>query len=459
VANLAGSSKLLRAMNCSAALALLFERGRLTRGELRDATGLAKPTVSDAMRRLVEENLAVVAGQTRGGPGPNADIYAVNPDAAHVVAVSVREGVSGAHLAAARCDLAGTVRAALDRSVDLRGDAGVEVVAAAVAELGRGVPGRLAQVRLGVAGAVDRSARVIHRVDLPGFGQPGLLDALADRLGVPLEVDNDVNLATVAERTRGCARGVAGFALLWLGEGVGLGIDLGTALLRGAHGAAGEIGYLPLPPAWAATGADGADLRDLLGGPAVRALAAEHLGARTRSGRTGGIRPAVAMVAGTSAGSSAGRQTARTAGTGARASGPAARASGPAARPVGPAPRSAVAATRAATRTNAKPVGPDVLDTALADDAFLASLADRIALAVAAAVTVLDPGLLVLAGPVARAGGAPLRDAVVAALARTVPLDVTVELTTVDDDPVVVGGLDAALAAVREGLVTALRTL
>src|SRR5690242_4494713 len=142
-------------MNCSAALALLFERGRLTRGELREATGLSKPTVSDAMRRLVDDDLAVVAGQTRGGPGPSADIYAVNPDAAHVAAVSVREGVAGPTLAAARCDLTGTVRASLDRPVDLRGDTGVSVVVAAVEELGRGVTGRLAQVRLGVAGAVD----------------------------------------------------------------------------------------------------------------------------------------------------------------------------------------------------------------------------------------------------------------------------------------------------------------
>ena len=55
VVNLAGSSKLLRAMNSSAALSLLFERGRLTRGELREATGLSKPTVSDALRRLVDD--------------------------------------------------------------------------------------------------------------------------------------------------------------------------------------------------------------------------------------------------------------------------------------------------------------------------------------------------------------------------------------------------------------------
>lgn len=374
-------------MNSGAALSLLFERGRLTRGEVREATGLSKPTVSDAMRRLVEADLAIVDGHVIGGPGPNAEIYAINPDAAHVVAVSVREGADGPSVDAARCDLSGAVRATLHRPAPLRGGDPVRLVETVIRDLGKGLPGRLSQVQLGVAGSVDPTTRTIHHVDLPGFDAPGLVDALADRVGVPVDLDNDVNLATVAERRQGVAQGVDGFVLLWLGEGIGLGIDLGGTLLRGARGGAGEIGYVPLgldprPVRGRSDSRRAAqprpDLQSLVGGIAVRALAREY-----------GHSDATVY-------------------------------------PADPAP------------------------------GFVAALADRVAVALALVVAVLDPPLLVLAGPVGRAGGAELRDAVVAALARTAPLDVTVEVTTVESDPVVAGALHAALTTTRNRLLATL---
>ena len=61
--------------------------------------------------------------------------------------------------------------------------------------------------------------------------------------------ENDVNLAAIAEAHSGAARGVDDFALVWIGRGVGLAVVLGGKLHRGAAGAAGEIGYLPVPGA------------------------------------------------------------------------------------------------------------------------------------------------------------------------------------------------------------------
>src|SRR5205085_8751068 len=87
MAHVGGSSKLLRAMNDAAALSHVLERGPLTRGELRDLTGLSKPTISEALRRLTEARLVSVVGYVSAGPGPNAEVYAVNPDAAYAVAL------------------------------------------------------------------------------------------------------------------------------------------------------------------------------------------------------------------------------------------------------------------------------------------------------------------------------------------------------------------------------------
>src|SRR3954471_6823643 len=135
VTRLAGSSKLLRAMNESAALAHLLNPGMLTRADLRKLTALSTPTISEVLRRLTDAGLVDVVGHNSGRPGPNAEIYAANPHAAYAAAVSVREnGASGApSVVAAICDLTGTVRGRIESQVDfLRTDpktAMVEVIA------------------------------------------------------------------------------------------------------------------------------------------------------------------------------------------------------------------------------------------------------------------------------------------------------------------------------------------
>ncbi|WP_433722784.1 ROK family protein [Actinoplanes sp. CA-051413] len=388
---LAGSSKLLRAMNESAALAHLLEPGRLTRADLRRLTALSTPTISEVLRRLTDAGLVTVVGYNSGRPGPNAEIYAANPDAAYAAAVSVRDiGASGApSVEAALCDLTGAVRARIATPVDFLQTDPRTALVDVVAELSSaaGVPAdRVHHVQLGVPGSYDVGAATIRHVDVPGLGRAGLVPEIAAALGTHVGVDNDVNLAAVAERRRGVAREVDGFALLWLGqEGLGLAIDIAGTLIRGARGGAGEIGYMPLysPDSTHRK----VDLQDLFGGAAILALGQDH-------GVSGGT------------------------------------------------PYEIVAAAAAA---------PD------ASGEFFTHLADRIAVGLAAVIAVLDPSLVVLAGPVAQAGGQTLLTAVKGALRRAAPLESTIAVTTIDDDAVLLGALDAGLTAVREALIASIR--
>jgi predicted NBD/HSP70 family sugar kinase len=391
VPRLAGSSKLLRAMNESAALAHLLDPGMLTRADLRRLTRLSTPTISEVLRRLTDAGLVTVVGYNSGRPGPNAEIYAADPDAAYAAAVSVRDiGASGApSVVAALCDLTGAVRARIAYPADfLHTDpktALVDVVAELVREAGVRAD-RVRHVQLGVAGSYDTRAETIRHVDVPGFGRPGLVPEIAAALGTHVGVDNDVNLAAVAERRRGVAREVDGFALLWLGqEGLGLAIDIAGTLIRGARGGAGEIGYMPLYSPDSAHRK--VDLQDLFGGAAIVDLGREH--------GVSGATP-YEIVAGAAA-------------------------------------------------------DPD------ASGEFLTRLADRIAVGLAAVIAVLDPSLVVLAGPVAQAGGQTLLAAVRSALLRAAPLESTIAVTTIDDDAVLLGALDAGLGAVREALITSIR--
>jgi predicted NBD/HSP70 family sugar kinase/DNA-binding transcriptional ArsR family regulator len=301
VPRLAGSSKLLRAMNESAALAHLLERGQLTRNDLRELTGLSKPTISEALRRLTDAGLASVVGHVSAGPGPNAEVYAANPDAAYAVAMSVRDSavVAVTSLEAAVCDLTGTVRGRVESDVDFVSTDPVAAVCNTFKDVCErsGVPaGRVGHVQIGVAGSYNAGSDTIHYVDVPGWSRPGLIGELRERLSTEVGVDNDVNLAAIAERSHGVATDVDGFALLWLGEsGLGLAIDLGGTLLRGARGGAGEIGYMPL---FTPEGQNRKiDFHDLVGGENVLALAHDH----GFGGRTPGEAVAAAVAAGSEA--------------------------------------------------------------------------------------------------------------------------------------------------------------
>src|SRR5204862_5647988 len=114
---------------------------------------------------------------------------------------------------------------------------------------------------------------------------PDLLARLAEALGVPVEGENDVNLAAVAEREVGRAAGVDDFVLLWAEEGLGAAIVIDGRLHGGATGGAGEVGFLPLPgtPLVRDVGRSNAGgFQELAGGKQVLALA-RSLGLRAGS--------------------------------------------------------------------------------------------------------------------------------------------------------------------------------
>jgi predicted NBD/HSP70 family sugar kinase len=139
-------------------------------------------------------------------------------------------------------------------------------------------------VGVGVQGAIDERADELSFVEsLPGWPRRGVRAALQTALRCRVLIENDVNLAAVAERTRGAGADGGSFALLWVGEGLGLAVDLGGAVLRGASGRAGEIGYLPVPHDMAALDPEARDLQGLAGAAGLARIARRH-GVRGRSG-------------------------------------------------------------------------------------------------------------------------------------------------------------------------------
>jgi predicted NBD/HSP70 family sugar kinase len=98
---------------------------------------------------------------------------------------------------------------------------------------------------VGTPGIFDEeSKRVLFSSNLPEWGRHGLLAELRTTFGLSLSLENDANLAALAERSLGW--GTNTFVYITIGTGVGMGIIVNGELYRGARGAAGEIGFLPL---------------------------------------------------------------------------------------------------------------------------------------------------------------------------------------------------------------------
>ena len=404
----------MRELNDRAALDLLLGGAMLTRSQISEYTGVSKVTVSQMLTRLEERGLVAVAGEQAGGRGPNAALYSVVPSSAYVAGLYVESDLVSAAVADVTgrrvAEVSGNPNGADDPVELVRG-----TVERACASAGLEVT-RLSALVIGSPGVVDpRTGDPRLAVNLPAWHE-GALDALKSVWRKPVVIENDVNLAAMAERADGAAAGADDFVLVWLGVGLGLATILGGRLHRGTAGAAGEIGYLPVHGAPLHTDirhpASGG-FQSLAGGSAVRELAAKHGFAAPT--------PAEAVHAAVSAALGA-------------------------SNPVG-------IAGIAATADAAGAAGIVATADAAGAEAFLSELAHRVAVGVASVCVVLDPGLVVLGGEVGRAGGTALADRVAAAVASIWPSRPRVVPTGIPGEPVLRGAMLAAVAQARAALL------
>jgi predicted NBD/HSP70 family sugar kinase len=246
-AGVAARPQLIRAMNEQLLLERVRYEGPVSRAELARSSGLSKPTVGLALANLEADGLVRVAGHRTGVRGPAALLYEVRPEAGYVLGLDVgREFLRGAI-----ADLSGNVRAKTNRRAhdasahgrlaELRSLAGELTTAAGIRQ------SKVTQTVVGSPGVYDPGRGALTLAgNLPGWERPGVLAELREIFGHTTIVENDVDLAALAERDHGHGRAVDTFAFVSVGTGVGMGLIIDGKLHRGAHGAAGEIAYLPL---------------------------------------------------------------------------------------------------------------------------------------------------------------------------------------------------------------------
>jgi DNA-binding transcriptional ArsR family regulator len=202
-----GTPRVLRAMNDRTALDLLLEHGPLSRTRIGRLTGLSKPTASQLLARLEAAGLVLATGTTEGRPGPSAQLYEVNPAAAHAAGLDV----TPRRIRAAVADLTGRTVGRYELPTPGR-PSGARVVQQVVDALDGAVKAAgltrsdVHRLVIGTPGAFDpNTGRLRYASHLPGWHSPTLLDELAAALPMPCEYENDVNLVALAEQRLGAA--------------------------------------------------------------------------------------------------------------------------------------------------------------------------------------------------------------------------------------------------------------
>jgi predicted NBD/HSP70 family sugar kinase len=242
----------VRAANLAVVLGYVRANAPCSRADIAASTGLNKATVSSLVGELIGRRLLRETGLTERRIGRPATMIVL--DGAPYAAIGL--DVTAHHLTAVAIDLAGEQLLAWRRSFTGRGMPTGRSVAA-IAALARRVLSRLHEegrqvlgLSVGVSGLVDAAGVVRLATGLDWHDVP-LRDSLVRALGepaFPVLVDNDANLAAVAEHRYGPYAGTPDLVYLTSETGVEAGIVAAGQPLRGAAGYAGEIGHLMVDP-------------------------------------------------------------------------------------------------------------------------------------------------------------------------------------------------------------------
>jgi predicted NBD/HSP70 family sugar kinase len=242
-----GTLTWLRDRNRERVVGVLRDRGRVSQADIARVTGLSRTTVHTLVSELKDSGVLHEAEtgvpDFRGGRPAvmlrlrDSSLAVVGIDFGHShVGVAVAD-IGHNVLAERRCDLdvSHDARAALDAAARMVDEVLTEAQVERKSLMGAGI---------GIPGPVDRTSGTAGSATiLPGWIGVRIGDEMHDRLGVPVEIENDANLGALAELTWGVGRECSNFVYIKVATGIGAGLVIDGKLLRGATGTAGEIGH------------------------------------------------------------------------------------------------------------------------------------------------------------------------------------------------------------------------
>ncbi|MBK5307035.1 MAG: ROK family transcriptional regulator [Frankiaceae bacterium] len=239
------SNRQIGDVNRSRVLRALCDHGPLSRADLARLAGVPRATIGTIAQGLVEDGLLEEHAPTReaGRVGKPSRPLWFRDDAGLCAAVDFGADAVRAALVNARGDVLTRVTVPCPTSTASAAQLEAAVVEAVGGVL-RGSPAEVLGVGIAVPGVCDPATGIVRGSGpVPGAAGSGLSEAVAVAYGLPVLVDNDARAQALGEKWFGDGRGIATFASVQTGVGLGVGLVLDGELYRGAGGATGELGH------------------------------------------------------------------------------------------------------------------------------------------------------------------------------------------------------------------------
>ena len=241
--------ELMRAINRFHVMDAIRRAGPISRVEISDLTELSAATVSAITALLIDDQLIMprqVGAVRDAGRGRPRVMLELNPDAAHVAGVKLARDQITIVVTNFRADVlrALSLPIRIDRQpAQVTADLIEDGIRRAVADAGLAVAA-MSGVCVGLPGVVERATGRCRQSPIFRERDVPLGPELSTRLGVPVTLDSDVNLVTLAEHWFGHGRGLDDFLVVSVEHGLGLGIMHNGELFRGANGLSPDLGDL-----------------------------------------------------------------------------------------------------------------------------------------------------------------------------------------------------------------------
>jgi predicted NBD/HSP70 family sugar kinase len=234
----------LRSHNSALLLRNLWEKPEgLSRAELARNTGLSPATVSAITADFVKVGIASMAKQRISQGGRPATPLLFSANFQNVIGIEM----GSSHISAVRTDLFGTIQDRINIEIDVQNNP--EDAFTAICECATGLcdtfKNPILGIGIGVPSPVELSPeyRLSSQI-LPKWQNENLAARVAEKVNLPVMIDNDANLGALAEHWWGAGRGRKDIVYIKASTGIGVGLIANGNIYRGAFGIAGEIGHI-----------------------------------------------------------------------------------------------------------------------------------------------------------------------------------------------------------------------
>lgn len=247
----------------------LLRRGPLSRTELAQLTGYSPSSMTSTIRELMATGQVRELGFAASTGGRRRTLLQFDRTSVLVTLV----GIEASHVTVTQVDLDGQTQVQIRRQLDP--DDPLASIVEGLEALRTAAMARSQCIIVSLPGVVSAEGNVSLAPSLGAAAGSHVDEVLAAATGLPVLVENDVNLLALGEHTSGAARDTADYVLVFVGEGIGGGLVLDGKVRRGANQSAGELGFLPWSGQAQTTGGAVGPLESAWSVPALEARSAE----------------------------------------------------------------------------------------------------------------------------------------------------------------------------------------